>query len=189
MFWGEGELDWSSAEKPLAMGLADHRHHSDGVLNPSGVRFGSSEIYNVLGAARFRGLLLDAIVVGQQRIAPPYSDSAEQVILFIKCAPNISTNTWRVRGDLDAAIRDQITQDLSRRHVPAHIFECHLIPYNANGKKLEIQLKAILGEGTAALQKLKLTPDELSQVKLFEPFYEIERFVSRPQTETRGSKL
>lgn len=127
--------------------------------------------------------------MGQQRIAPPYSDSAEQVILFIKCAPSISTNTWRVGRDLDAAIRDQITQDLSRRHVPTHIFESQLIPYNANGKKLEIQLKAILGEGVAALQKLKLTPDELRQVKMFESFYEIERFISRPQNEMPGSKL
>lgn len=132
---------------------------------------------------------MDALVVGQQRIAPPYADPAEQVILFIKCAPSVSTHTWRVRADLEAAIRDQIAQDLSRRHVPTHIFESELIPYNANGKKLEIQVKAILGEGAAALQKLKLTPEELRQVKLFEPFYEIEKVVARLDNEGPRSKL
>ncbi|KAK5202477.1 hypothetical protein LTR41_011771 [Exophiala xenobiotica] len=123
----------------------------------------------------FTSLDADSIVVGQQRITGPYSDAAEQVVLFVKCAPEVSTTTLRVRPDLEAAIREQIAQDLSRRHVPTFVFETEVVPYNANGKKLEIQVKAVLCGGEAALSKLKLTQDELMQIKWYEPFYRIEK--------------
>ncbi|KIX06976.1 acetoacetate-CoA ligase [Rhinocladiella mackenziei CBS 650.93] len=150
---------------------------SDGVLNPSGVRFGSSEIYNVLAAPKFNGRIADAIVVGQQRITPPYSDPAERVVLFLKCTPQASTGTLRPCSQIEAAIREQIANDLSRRHVPAFIFETKEVPYNANGKKLEIQVKAVLCGGKQAFAKLKLTQEEFRQIKWFERFYEIEKVV------------
>ncbi|OQU98890.1 hypothetical protein CLAIMM_04602 [Cladophialophora immunda] len=162
---------------------------SDGVLNPSGVRFGSAEIYNVLGSARFSGLIADAIVVGQQRLSAPYSDAAEKVVLFVKCTPAANTGTLRVREDLAAAIREQIARDLSRRHVPAYIFETDVVPYNANGKKLEIQVRAILCEGEAALRRLKLTQDELLQLRRYVPFYQIEKVVSQLAQAGTGAKL
>ncbi|KIW85993.1 acetoacetate-CoA ligase [Fonsecaea pedrosoi CBS 271.37] len=164
---------------------------SDGVLNPSGVRFGSAEIYNLLGSPRFRDSIADALVVGQQRLSAPYADSAEKVVLFIKCHPEATTGSPpRVRADLDAAIRAQIARDLSRRHVPTHIFETDVVPYNANGKKLEIQVKAVLCEGEAALRRLKLTADEIRQLRAYVPFYQMEKVVAQlsPQVGT-GAKL
>lgn len=153
------------------------------------MRFGSSEIYTILGTPRFNRLITDAIVAGQQRIAPPYSDPAEQVVLFIKCAPGVSTGSLRVRSDLEAAIRDQIALDLSRRHVPAWIFETEVVPYNANGKKLEIQVKAVLCGGQTALNKLKLTPEERSQVQWYAPFYEMEKVVETLEKQPSRVKL
>ena len=134
-------------------------------------------------------MITDSIVVGQQRLAPPYSDSAEQVILFIKCTSEATTGTLRVRPELEAAIRDQIAHDLSRRHVPAFIFETQVVPYNANGKKLEIQAKAILGAGASALGHLKLTAEEYAQLKWYERFYQVERVIEGFQSHQPTSKL
>jgi len=160
---------------------------SDGVLNPSGVRFGSSEIYNILAEPRFKGIVTDAIVVGQQRTQPPYSDPAELVVLFVEFTPRCSTGTVRPHSKLESAIREQVAKDLSRRHVPTYIFEIEEVPYNANGKKLEIQVKAVLCGGTEALKKLKLTQEELRQVKKFERFYEMEKMAK--SLDGSGSKL
>ena len=134
-------------------------------------------------------MIADAIVVGQQRMTAEYSDAVEQVILFVKCAPGTGTGTLHIRQDLAAAIREQITQDLSRRHVPAYIFETEVIPYNANGKKLEIQVKAILCGGNAALGKLKLTQEELLQLKWYERFHRIEDVVDGSAHEGTKAKL
>ena len=52
---------------------------SDGILKPSGVRFGSAEIYNVL-LRHFGGVISDAICVGRRR----EMDTDETVVLFLK---------------------------------------------------------------------------------------------------------
>ena len=110
-------------------------------------------------------------------------------MLFIKCAPDVSTRTLYVRPDLEAAIREQITRDLSRRHVPNLIFETEVVPYNANGKKLEIQVKAVLCGGRAALGKLKLTQDELLQLRWYERFYRIESVVDQLARDGKSARL
>ncbi|KAH0844046.1 Acetoacetyl-CoA synthetase [Fonsecaea pedrosoi] len=153
---------------------------SDGVLNPSGVRFGSSDIYNVLLTPRFSQSISDACVVGQQRSFAPYFDSVERVVLFVKCTPSYQHRThhpWILDPDLEHAIRAQISRDLSRRHVPTFIFRVPEVPYNANGKKLEIQVKAIVSGGRDAFEKLKATEEERKALAWFLPFYHIENVV------------
>lgn len=61
--------------------------------------------------------------------------------------------------------------------MPTYIFEVDEIPYNVNGKKLEIPVKAVLCGGAAAMAKLKVTKEELVQIAKFLPFYEVERVV------------
>lgn len=148
---------------------------SDGVLNPSGIRFGSSEIYSILSTPQFTPFIVDSCVVGQQRVKPPYSDAAEQVVLFIKCAPTATTNGLKTNPEVETKIREQIAKDLSRRHVPTFVFEAPEIPYNTNGKKLEIQVKAVLCGGREALAKMKITKEERQSLEWFEKFYHIER--------------
>ncbi|OMJ16320.1 Acetoacetyl-CoA synthetase [Smittium culicis] len=103
---------------------------SDGTLNPNGVRFGSSEIYNIV--EKFDDVL-DSLVVGQQM------ENFERVILFI-LLKNQSTDVKQ----LESSINQTIRSNLSPRHVPSKIIIVDKIPYTANGKKVEIAVKSML---------------------------------------------
>ncbi|RMZ76886.1 hypothetical protein DV738_g4744, partial [Chaetothyriales sp. CBS 135597] len=107
---------------------------SDGVLNPSGVRFGSSEIYNIL-LKHFSTQVDDGLCIGRKRA----DDADETVVLFLKIADGHTFN-----NDLVQAIRDVVRKELSARHVPGIIDECKEIPYTMNGKKVEGAVKQIL---------------------------------------------
>lgn len=90
---------------------------SDGVLNPSGVRFGSAEIYSVL--EEFAKAIDDSICVGQRRP----QDKDERVLLFLKLREG-----HKLTPTLLNKIRTAIRTRLSARHVPAFIFEVSEIP-------------------------------------------------------------
>ena len=91
---------------------------SDGVLNPSGIRFGSSEIYNLM--TPFLSRVEDMLCIGQRR---PGIDKDEHVLLFIKMRPGHNFSP-----KLAAEIRDIIKTRLSPRHVPAWIGQVEDIP-------------------------------------------------------------
>ncbi|XP_029422383.1 acetoacetyl-CoA synthetase isoform X2 [Nannospalax galili] len=104
---------------------------SDGTLNPNGVRFGSSEIYNIVEAFE---------EVEDSLCVPQYNrDGEERVILFLKMA---SGHTFQ--PDLVKHIRDAIRLGLSARHVPSLILETQGIPYTLNGKKVEVAVKQVM---------------------------------------------
>ena len=90
---------------------------SDGVLNPSGVRFGSAEIYTVM--EQFSSEIDDTLCVGQRRP----QDIDERVLLFVKMRPGN-----KFTPDLEKRIRERIRTELSPRHVPRGIFEVKDIP-------------------------------------------------------------
>ncbi|KAI1184455.1 acetoacetate-CoA ligase-like protein [Nemania serpens] len=108
---------------------------SDGVLKPSGVRFGSAEIYNVL-TKFFAGEVEDAVCVGRRR----ETDRDETVCLFVlMCHDRKFTHELRLK------IQQVIRAELSPRHVPAIIEEAGGgIPRTGNGKKIEVAVKQIL---------------------------------------------
>lgn len=91
---------------------------ADGVLNPSGVRFGSAEIYSVI-ERRFADRISDSLCVGQKRP----TDQDESVMLFLLMKPG-----RRYDRALVAEVREAISKDLSKRHVPKFIFETKEIP-------------------------------------------------------------
>jgi acetoacetyl-CoA synthetase len=95
---------------------------ADGVLNPSGVRFGSAEIYGVI-ERRFAGRVADSLCVGQRRP----KDQDEAVLLFLLMRKGASFDQTLVRE-----IREAIRSDLSKRHVPKWIFETPDIPVSAH---------------------------------------------------------
>ncbi|KAK7802337.1 hypothetical protein U0070_025289 [Myodes glareolus] len=104
---------------------------SDGTLNPNGVRFGSSEIYNIVEAF---DEVEDSLCV------PQYNrDGEERVVLFLKM---VSGHTFQ--PDLVKRIRDAIRLGLSARHVPSLILETRGIPYTLNGKKVEVAVKQVM---------------------------------------------
>lgn len=108
---------------------------SDGVLNPSGIRFGSSEIYNIVEGPAFNHLIADTLCVGRRRPA----DRDESVFLFVVMHPDAAFTPELVEK-LRAAVRD----GLSPRHVPKFVFQVSEIPYTVNGKKVEIAVKKII---------------------------------------------
>jgi len=106
---------------------------ADGVLNPSGVRFGSAEIYSVIES--FFPSVTDSICVGQRRP----TDHDESVLLFVQMASGHSFTPSLVR-----AIKETIGRELSKRHAPKHVFETKAIPQTINGKKVELPVKQIV---------------------------------------------
>ncbi len=87
------------------------------MLNPSGVRFGSAEIYSVLD--KFKDEVDDTLCVGQRRP----EDTDERVLLFVKMRSGHAFSETLVKR-----MKDAIRKALSARHVPAYIFEIQDIP-------------------------------------------------------------
>ncbi|KAG9123355.1 hypothetical protein FRC07_015052 [Ceratobasidium sp. 392] len=112
---------------------------SDGVLNPNGVRFGSSEIYEVLDQAfssSVQPIILDSLVIGQA----VQGGADERVVLFVKLAEGkILTDDLRKR------IKDEIRKRRSPRHCPEKILQVRgEIPHTLNGKRVEVPVKKII---------------------------------------------
>uniref|UniRef100_W5M1J4 Acetoacetyl-CoA synthetase n=1 Tax=Lepisosteus oculatus TaxID=7918 RepID=W5M1J4_LEPOC len=104
---------------------------SDGTLNPNGVRFGSSEIYNIVEAFE---------EVSDSLCVPQYNkDGEERVILFLKMCPDKTFSEGLVKN-----IRQAIREALSARHIPALILETQDIPYTISGKKVEVAVKQVI---------------------------------------------
>lgn len=91
---------------------------ADGVLNPSGIRFGSAEIYSVI-EEHFQHCISDSLCVGQRR---PKGDD-ETVFLFLLMKPGCIFSEILVRD-----VKEAIRKGLSARHVPKYIFETPEIP-------------------------------------------------------------
>jgi len=107
---------------------------ADGVLNPSGVRFGSTEIYSLLDT-HFSSEITDSIAVGQRRP----KDLDEQVVLFLLMKPG-----HKFTASLVKRVKAAIGKGLSKRHVPRYVFETPDIPTTINFKKVELPVKQIL---------------------------------------------
>ncbi|KAF2491726.1 acetoacetyl-synthase [Lophium mytilinum] len=131
---------------------------SDGVLNPSGVRFGSAEIYAVV---RLFHSIADSVCVGQRRP----QDRDESVILFLKMAQG-QKRTQTLKDQLKAEIGKQ----LSRRHVPKYVFYVDDIPYSHVGKKLEILVKNVIS-GRDSKSNVVANPDA---VGLYQKYFDVE---------------
>ncbi|KAI0730268.1 hypothetical protein C8Q72DRAFT_793910 [Fomitopsis betulina] len=157
--WHQGDF---IVKNPKTQGLMI-LGRSDGVLNPSGVRFGSAEIYSVL--EDFSDAVDDSLCVGQRRP----QDKDERVLLFLKMRPSHPFNEALINR-----IRSAIRTALSPRHVPAYIFEIEEIPYTVNGKKIEIAVKQIVSGSTLKPSGTVANPDSL---KLYYKFRNVEDLV------------
>ncbi|XP_051539262.1 acetoacetyl-CoA synthetase-like [Myxocyprinus asiaticus] len=125
---------------------------SDGTLNPNGVRFGSSEIYNIVEAFEE---VSDSLCVPQYN-----SDGEERVILFLKMGPN-KTFSQELVGKIRSAIRVA----LSARHIPALILETKDIPYTISGKKVEVAVKQVIAGKEVTQRGAFSNPDSLDLYK------------------------
>ncbi len=186
--WTHGDLIRTNPETGGTYVLG----RSDGVLNPSGVRFGTSELYNILSSPErgLSGKVVDGLAVGQQRNTEAFSDATERVILFVKVASEQSSGNVFPRQDIVGNIKELIARDLSRRHIPHFFFEVPEIPHNANGKKMEIQVKQVCNGGGDVLKKMTLTQAEREMLERFVKFYHVEEVEREGQGKVkRESKL
>ncbi|GAA6012088.1 hypothetical protein JCM11491_001746 [Sporobolomyces phaffii] len=119
---------------------------SDGVLNPAGVRFGSSEIYSVV--ENVEGVE-DCLAVGQR-----LPDGDERFILFVKP----SDGARELAQPVIDRIKSSIRAALSTRHIPAKIIHLNKLPYTTNGKRLEVPTKKLING--AAWESLNLSSAE-----------------------------
>ncbi|KAJ6054685.1 hypothetical protein N7444_003783 [Penicillium canescens] len=139
---------------------------ADGVLNPSGVRFGSSEIYQVI-ESDFADEVEDSLCVSQRRP----SDNDERVVLFLKMKPNTTFN-----ADLTKRVRAGIRKRMSARHVPSYIFPTPEIPTTVNFKKVELPVKQIISGVHIQPSSTLANPDCL---KYYVQFFDIEKMAAR----------
>ncbi|EIW83199.1 acetoacetate-CoA ligase [Coniophora puteana RWD-64-598 SS2] len=163
--WRHGDF---IAQNPITKGFL-LLGRSDGVLNPSGVRFGSGEIYNIL--EHFSSELDDAICVGQRRP----SDADERVLLFVKMREGRPFTE-----DLERVMKATIGKALSKRHVPEYIFEVKEIPYTVNGKKIEIAVKQIVSGVDTKPSGTVANPDSLKQYYQYRRIEEVARNTKKP---------
>ncbi len=103
---------------------------SDAVLKPSGVRIGTSEIYNIVEALPE---VADSLTIGQKW------KNDQRIILFVKLAPKSV-----LTDELKSKIKKELRSKASPRHVPTLILETPDIPYTFSLKKVEMAVTNII---------------------------------------------
>ena len=123
--WAHGDY----AEITENLGLIVHGR-SDAVLNPGGVRIGTSEIYRQVEKL---DEVLESIAVGQDW------KGDVRVVLFVVLRPGITLD-----AELQARIRKVIRDNTTPRHVPAKILAVPDIPRTISGKIVELAVRATI---------------------------------------------
>lgn len=124
---------------------------SDAVMKISGVRIGTSEIYNVVGKM---SEVVDSLAVAQQ-----WNDD-QRIILFVKLAPN-----HQLTESLREKIRRRLREEASPKHVPAVILEVPDIPYTFNMKKVETAVANIVNNRQVTNVDALSNPESLEYYK------------------------
>jgi acetoacetyl-CoA synthetase len=105
------------------------------LLDPSGIRFGSGEIYGIVETDPFTEKISNTLCVGRRRP----QDNDEEVFLFLVMKPG-HTLTPELRKQVKQTIRN----GLSARHVPKFVLAVPEIAVTVNGKKVESAIKQII---------------------------------------------
>ncbi len=114
---------------------------SDAVLNPSGVRIGTAEIYR---QAEQVEAVVESLVIGQKW------DGDTRIVLFVKLREGLE-----LTAELTDKIKQIIRSNESPRHVPAKIIQVRDIPRTKNGKITEVAVRKIVhGETVDNLEAL-----------------------------------
>ncbi len=123
--WAHGDY----AEITASGGMVVHGR-SDAILNPGGVRIGTSEIYRQVEKL---DEVLESIAVGQDW------EGDVRVVLFVVLRPGLTLN-----DELRARIRKVIRDNTTPRHVPAKILAVPEIPRTISGKIVELAVRAVV---------------------------------------------
>jgi acetoacetyl-CoA synthetase len=124
---------------------------SDAVLNPGGVRIGTSEIYRVVEELP---AVEEAVAVGQDWL------DDTRIVLFVKLLPDITLSE-----SLRAEIRQQLREHCSPRHVPAKILQVSGIPRTISGKVSELAVRAAIHGRPIANIAALANPESLNEFR------------------------
>jgi len=103
---------------------------SDAVLNPGGVRIGTSEIYR---AVETLDEVVESIAVGQE-----WQDDV-RVLLFVVLRPGVELDDALVER-----VRRRVREMASPRHVPARVLAVADIPRTRSGKITELAVREVV---------------------------------------------
>ena len=103
---------------------------SDAVLKPSGVRIGTSEIYNQVEKLPE---IADSLAIGQDW------QGDQRVLLFVKLVDGQD-----LTDELVAKVARTLRENASPRHVPAKVMAVPDIPYTLNMKKVETSVANLI---------------------------------------------
>ncbi len=123
---------------------------SDATLKPSGVRIGTSEIYNVVEQLPE---VTDSLAIGL-----PDNQGNIEILLFVQLNENL-----KLSDELEETIKKTIRAKTSPRHVPSKILQVPIdgIPYTFSGKKVEIAVTKILRGMSVANRGALRNPESL----------------------------
>ncbi|KAF2734623.1 acetoacetate-CoA ligase [Polyplosphaeria fusca] len=167
--WTHGDFIQIHAETGQVLFLG----RADGVLNPSGVRFGSSDIYSVI-ETHFPEIA-DSVCVGQRRP----QDHDESVLLFLKMNAG-----HKFTDNLVQRVKVKIGEERSKRHIPRYVFQTWDIPSTVNLKKVELPVKQIVSGRIIKPSGTLANPESL---KFYYQFAKVEEVVAKQKAEREGS--
>jgi acetoacetyl-CoA synthetase len=144
--WAHGDY----AEITSSGGVVIHGR-SDAVLNPGGVRIGTSEIYRQVEKL---DEIVESIAIGQEW------EGDVRVVLFVVLRDSLSLD-----DDLCDSIRKIIRDNTTPRHVPAKIIQVAEIPRTISGKIVELAVRSVVhGESVKNTDALA-NPEALNNFK------------------------
>jgi acetoacetyl-CoA synthetase len=124
---------------------------SDAVLNPGGVRIGTSEIYRQVEQL---DEIVESLVIGQ------HWENDERVVLFVRLRDGLTLDEA-----LEARIRRRIRDNTTPRHVPAKIVQVADVPRTKSGKIVELAVRHVVhGREVKNLEALA-NPEALEQYR------------------------
>lgn len=126
--------------------------------DPSGIRFGSGEIYSIVEAGLFNNEISNSLCVGRRRA----QDTDEQVFLFL-----VMNQGYSLTPELRDRLKKAIKEGLSTRHVPKFILEVPDIPTTINGKKVETPVKQLMSGKDVKASATVQNPDALEYFRRF----------------------
>jgi acetoacetyl-CoA synthetase len=122
---------------------------SDAVLNPGGVRIGTSEIYRQVEQLPD---VVESLVIGQQW------DHDERIVLFVKLRDDLALDE-----PLIERIRRRIRENTTPRHVPARIVQVSEIPRTKSGKIVELAVRDVVHGRPVKNREALANPEALDQ--------------------------
>ena len=120
---------------------------SDAVLNPGGVRIGTSEIYRQVEQLEE---VVESLVIGQKW------DGDERIVLFVRLRDGAE-----LTDDLRERIGRHIRANTSPRHVPARIVQVPEIPRTKSGKIVELAVRDVVHGRDVKNREALANPDAL----------------------------